>query len=88
MCVCNLIYLFFRSYPTCGTLMTCVLARGRFASELNLLYPYSSEPIDVKKTHLLGSLPAEALTAMLQDEVRPNTPEPATPCRSRGSSAK
>ena len=49
--------------------MTCVLARGRFASELNLLYPYSSEPIDVKKTHLLGSLPAEALTAMLQDEV-------------------
>merc|ERR1719460_3251342 len=58
-----------KSYPTCGTLMTCVLARGRFASELNLLYPYSSEPIDVKKTHLLGSLPAEALTAMLQDEV-------------------
>ena len=44
-----------KSYPTCGTLMTCVLAKGRFASELNLMLKYSDAPVEEKKNRSFPS---------------------------------
>jgi hypothetical protein len=57
-----------KSYPTCGTLMTCVLAKGRFASELNLMLKYSDAPVEEKKKQVISELPGPSVQEMLKDE--------------------
>jgi hypothetical protein len=57
-----------KSYPTCGTLMTCVLAKGRFATELNLMLKYSDAPVEEKKAQVISELPGPSIQAMLKDE--------------------
>merc|ERR1719197_1037769 len=57
-----------KSYPTCGTLMTCVLAKGRFATELNLMLKFSDAPIEAKKHQVISDLPGPSIQAMMMDE--------------------
>merc|ERR1719487_1352195 len=57
-----------KSYPTCGTLMTCVLAKGRFSTELNLMLKYSDAPVEEKKKQVISELPGPSVQEMLKDE--------------------
>merc|ERR1719387_2481075 len=71
-----------KSYPTCGTLMTCVLAKGRFATELNLMLKYSDAPVEEKKKtgHFRAPWPVRSRNV----EGRGVPSEDAHLCRARG----
>jgi hypothetical protein len=68
------------SYPSCGTLMTCVLARGRFESELHRLLDLGVEDTHFQPKTLISVEKAVAFVAkdkwQWADELHRNVPGP------------